>query len=140
MSGYNRVYSEGEVLRAIEGSDGVFAVVARGLCCSCRYAKRAINKWERTREAFETEKAKFDAKVFDRLNNGLNKNQKWAVLRALDTKSAGLGFSELEYKKNLENATAELMPVSVNIQTIDASKRAVKGLPDAKEVEGEIVE
>lgn len=48
-------YKKEEVLRAIEGSGGIVSVVAKRLGCHWNTARRYIDRWRETREAFSAE-------------------------------------------------------------------------------------
>jgi len=48
-------YSREKVLKAVTGCGGVVQTVAQRLGCSWKTAKRYIDKWTSTREAFEAE-------------------------------------------------------------------------------------
>ncbi len=49
-------YTRDAVLRAIEGCAGLISYVAQRLDCDWRTARRYIDRWDETREAFEAER------------------------------------------------------------------------------------
>lgn len=84
--------SKEATLQAIKGSLGIVSTIARRLQCESRTAKKLIDKWEETREAFESEK-EF---VLDLAENGLYdallKKEQWAVKFILSTKGQSRGY------------------------------------------------
>ena len=55
MATGRRGYTMDQVLAAIHGSGGIVKIVQDRLGCSWKTARKYINKWATTREAFETE-------------------------------------------------------------------------------------
>lgn len=80
------------VINAIEGSAGIVSNVARKLGVAWHTAKRYIESWEATREAFEAERERVTDLAESRLIDEINGGEQWAVKFWLTTKGRTRGF------------------------------------------------
>ena len=74
-----RGFKQAQVLTAIKGSAGIMSTIARRLDCDWTTAKKYVNKWDKTRQAFADE----DEAIIDLAESILYKS-----IRAGDTRDA----------------------------------------------------
>ncbi|MBN2011947.1 hypothetical protein JW960_21640 [candidate division KSB1 bacterium] len=83
-----------QVLKAIEGSRGIVNEVAKKLGCNWRTAKRYIENWLTTKQAFTDETEILidtaESKLFEALDNG----DLWAIKFILTTKGRVRGYED----------------------------------------------
>jgi transposase len=87
-------YSEKLVLEAIKGTGGIVSQVAKRLGCDWSIAKKYINKWEKTKKAYDDEREAIldlaESAVYKAIKEGNTQDAKW-VLATIGKKR---GFSE----------------------------------------------
>lgn len=87
-------FKQDTVLEAITNSYGVINTVSKRLKCSWCTAKKYIQKWEKTREAFKQETEIIldiaETVIFESVENGDIATAKWI----LSTKGASRGYCE----------------------------------------------
>jgi hypothetical protein len=85
---------QSDVLKAIKGSGGVMSTIAKRLDCAWYTARKYVNEWEATRQAYEDEEQMIldlaESKIYESINNGNTQDAKWL----LATKGKKRGFTE----------------------------------------------
>lgn len=85
---------QADVLQAIQGSGAVMSTIAKRLGVAWYTAKRYVNKWETTRQAFDDEEQKIldlaESAIYQSIQNGNTQDAKWL----LSTKGKNRGFTE----------------------------------------------
>ena len=83
-----------DVLKAIKGSGAVMSTIAKRLDCAWYTARKYVNEWEATRQAYEDEEQMIldlaESKIYESINNGNTQDAKWL----LATKGKKRGFTE----------------------------------------------
>lgn len=76
-------YPRDLVLKAISGSGGVMNTIAARLKCDWHTAKRYVEKWKETVEAYEAENEKVldlaESKLYESIQNGNTQDAKWLL-------------------------------------------------------------
>lgn len=84
MPNYKAAKKE-DVLSAIKGSYGIVLTIAGRLGCESRTAKKLIDRWEETRQAYEDENNHIldicESKVYKSVIEGDLNNAKWVLSR-----------------------------------------------------------
>lgn len=84
MASYKNITKD-QVLEAINGSVGITLTVANRLNCTWATAKSLIERWEETREAFQSETEKIldlaEGQVFKAVQAGDIATAKWVLAR-----------------------------------------------------------
>ncbi len=86
-------YSMEKVLDAVEISHGVTANVAAELGCTWETAVKYIGKWKATRELHEVQKCKLAEICISKYIEAIERGERWAIERALDTVGRRDGLS-----------------------------------------------
>lgn len=111
-------YSKESLLEAINGSGGIVSTIADRLGCQWCTARKYINQWEETKQAFddETERVldKAESVLHESINEGNTHDAKWY----LSTKGKKRGFSE---KHELEHSGPGGGPLEVSVNFVKAS-------------------
>jgi len=85
---------QAQVLKAIKGSGAVMSTIAKRLDCAWYTARKYVNEWEATRQAYEDEEQMIldlaESKIYESINNGNTQDAKWL----LATKGKKRGFTE----------------------------------------------
>ena len=92
-------YSKKQVLEAAEESDGVMEYVAEKLGCCWETAKRYVEKWEETKEAFTVAECRLHALAYRSFIDEVEKGTRWAVERVLDTTARRNGHGLIDRQK-----------------------------------------
>jgi len=101
-------YSKIKVLEAVENSAGVMEYVAVKLGCTWLTAKRYVDKWDETREAFDNAECKLHALAYQNFHKAVRNGERWAIERVLDTKARRNGHGIVDHKKIDLNASGEV--------------------------------
>jgi len=78
-------YTIDQVLDAVNNSAGVMEYVAQKLNCTWDTARKYVNKWEETKEAFEVSECKLHTLAYKSFHKAISDGERWAVERILDT-------------------------------------------------------
>lgn len=74
MGRKKKIYKKADILEAIKGSGGIVTTIALSLNCDWHTAKKNINKYEETREAFDGESETgldlVEGKAYQQAKNG----------------------------------------------------------------------
>ncbi len=101
---------QADVLKAIKGSGAVMSTIAKRLDCAWYTARKYVNEWEATRQAYEDEEQMIldlaESKIYESINNGNTQDAKWL----LATKGKKRGFSERH-----EITGADGIPIEVSV-------------------------
>ena len=85
---------QADVLKAIKGSGAVMSTIAKRLGCAWYTARKYVNKWGATRQAYEDEEQMIldlaESKIYESINNGNTQDAKWL----LAMKGKKRGFTE----------------------------------------------
>jgi len=92
-------YKENQVLEAVKKSAGVMEYVAVKLNCDWHTAKRYVNKWETTKEAFANSECKLHMVAYQSFHKALANGERWAVERMLDTSARRNGHGLVDHKR-----------------------------------------
>lgn len=102
----HKAYSKELVLEAINECHGVILTVAQRLGCRWDTARRYIDKWETTKQAFDNEREKLldmaESVVFKAIENGDIQTAKW-VLATLGRDRGYNERQEIVHSGELEN-------------------------------------
>lgn len=83
--GKSRNFTRDQVLEAISGSGGIIVGIAKALRANWDTAKKYVNKWEETRNAFEAEMQvtldKSESIIFGNIDHAYRKNLKGVASR-----------------------------------------------------------
>jgi len=78
-----RGFKQAQVLTAIKGSAGIMSTIARRLDCDWTTAKRYVNKWEKTRQAFADEDEAIidmaEGVLYKSIKEGNTQDAKWLL-------------------------------------------------------------
>lgn len=95
-------FTKEQVLEAIKGCSTIVSKVAQRLKCDWNTAKKYINKWKETKEAFENERQTTldfaESKLLENISNGHEGSIKWF----LSKKGKDRGYGE-DPNEMLEN-------------------------------------
>ena len=107
--GAPKTYKQEDMLEAIKGSGAIVSTIAKRLGCKWITAKRYIEKWEATRQAFADEQETIldmaESKLYESIQGGNTQDAKWL----LSTKGKDRGFNE---KHEIEHSGAVQISVS----------------------------
>ena len=92
-------YKENQVLEAVKKSAGVMEYVAVKLNCDWHTAKKYVNKWETTKEAFANSECKLHMVAYQSFHKALANGERWAVERMLDTSARRNGHGLVDHKQ-----------------------------------------
>ncbi len=88
----SRDFTRKQVLTAIKGSGAIMSTVARRLDCEWTTAKRYVNKWEKTRIAFESEDNTVldlaESVLYQSIKDGNTQDAKWLLAKRRRNKYA----------------------------------------------------
>ncbi len=105
---------QADVLKAIKGSGAVMSTIAKRLDCAWYTARKYVNEWEATRQAYEDEEQMIldlaESKIYESINNGNTQDAKWL----LATKGKKRGFTERH-----EITGADNEPIRIEIINAD---------------------
>jgi hypothetical protein len=82
------------ILTAIRGSAGIVNTVARRIDKDWHTAKRYINKWEETKQAFQAENETITDLGETELIKAMQRGEAWAIKFYLTTKGKTRGYGE----------------------------------------------
>ena len=92
--GAPKTYKQADVLEAIKGSGAIVSTIAKRLGCKWITAKRYVEKWEATKQAYLDEQETIldmaESKLYESIQTGNTQDAKWL----LSTKGKARGFSE----------------------------------------------
>ena len=92
-------YEMDQVLAAIATSAGVMSYVAVKLGCGWEAARKYVNKWPETKEAFQEATSKLDAVAYKSFIKAIEAGERWAVERVLDTSARRDGHGMTDHAK-----------------------------------------
>ena len=92
-------YTKKDVLEAIDNSAGVMEYVAVRLGCTWRTARKYVDKWEETEEAFEASECRLHALAYKSFHTAIKSGERWAVERILDTSARRNGHGMVDHKQ-----------------------------------------
>ena len=111
--GAPKKYTQKNILEAIKGSGAIVSTIAKRLDCEWITAKRYINKWEETKQAFldeeETVLDMCESTLYTSVKGGDTQSAKWI----LATKGKRRGFTE---RHEITGADGDALEVSVKWQ------------------------
>jgi len=93
-----KAYKKETVLEAVVKSAGVMEYVAQKLGCSWDTAKKYVNKWEETKEAFSIAECKLHTIAYQSFHKAIKGGERWAVERILDTSARRNGHGMVDHK------------------------------------------
>lgn len=105
-------YTKKQVLDAMNKCNGSYSAVADSLNCSAVTAKKYVNKWNETQEAFEVSRSKLIAVASRSFMGALKAGERWAVERVLDTigRDEGLGLVQ---KHEIDSSVSGDMKIEI---------------------------
>jgi len=92
-------YTQEQVLQAIYKADGVMEYVAKELGCTWITAKSYVDKWDETRDAFDTTECALHARAYRKFHEAIESGERWAIERILDTSARRNGHGLVEHKQ-----------------------------------------
>ena len=92
-------YKKEEVLTAVNNSAGVMEYVAVKLNCNWHTAKKYVEKWDETKEAFENSECKLHSLAYQSFHKAIQNGERWAVERMLDTSARRNGHGLVDHKQ-----------------------------------------
>ena len=103
-------YTAEQVEEAVKGSMGFMSKVAKKLGCDNKTAKRYVMKYEKSRDALESEtEVIFDA-AEGKLYEAILKGEAWAIKFLLSMKGQGRGYMITNYIKQDKSS-----PLNINL-------------------------
>ena len=107
---------QSQVLKAIKGSGAVISTIAKRLDCAWYTARKWVNHWDVTRQAYEDELETIldmaESAVYKSIQEGNTQDAKWL----LSTKGKYRGFSE----KHDINLSGNVGPDHYIVEFVDA--------------------
>ena len=94
-----KAYKKQTVLEAVTNSAGVMEYVAQKLSCSWETAKKYVDKWEETKEAFAISECKLHTLAYKSFHKAIGNGERWAVERILDTSARRNGHGLVDHKE-----------------------------------------
>lgn len=91
-------YKKQQVLDAVNNSAGVMEYVAQKLGCTWATARRYVDKWDETREAFDISECKLHTLAYKSFHKAIGSGERWAVERILDTSARRNGHGTVDHK------------------------------------------
>jgi hypothetical protein len=91
-------YTKQQVLDAIKNSAGVMEYVAIKLNCTWRTARKYVDKWVDTTEAFQHEECRLHALAYKGFHKAIADGERWAIERILDTAARRNGHGLVDHK------------------------------------------
>jgi hypothetical protein len=91
-------YKKEQVLEAVNNSAGVMEYVAQKLNCTWETARKYVNKWEETKEAFAVSECKLHTLAYKSFHKAVANGERWAVERMLDTSARRNGHGLVDHK------------------------------------------
>lgn len=104
-------YEKEQVLLAVNNSAGVMEYVAVKLNCAWETARRYVNKWPETKEAFASSECKLHALAYKSFHRAIAEGERWAVERVLNTSARRNGHGDVEHQKIEHNHRVGVMIV-----------------------------
>ena len=92
-------YTKEQVMGAVLSSAGVMEYVAVKLECCWETARKYVNKWEETKEAFNIGECKLHTVAYKSFHKALAGGERWAVERMLDTSARRNGHGMVDHKE-----------------------------------------
>ena len=114
-------YKQKEVLSAVEKSEGIMEYVAAELSCSWDTARKYVDQWESTREAFLVATAELHALAYRSFHKAVAAGERWAVERVLDTSARRNGHGIVTRNRS-----------EVEIHSVDAPTDEARRIARAK--------
>jgi len=109
-------YTKETVLEAVNNSAGVMEYVAQRLGCTWRIARKYVDKWDETKEAFEVSECKLHTLAYRSFHKAIKNGERWAVERMLDTSARRNGHGMVDHKKvEVSNPDETLKPNIIQI-------------------------
>ena len=112
--GAPKKYTQQNVLEAIKGSGAIVSTVARRLGCEWITAKRYIEAWEDTAQAFKDEEETILDMAESKLYEAIQKDDIQAAKWLLSTKGKRRGYSE---RHEITGANSE--PIRIEVVNAD---------------------
>jgi hypothetical protein len=107
---------QSDVLKAIKGSGAVMSTIAKRLDCAWYTARKYVNKWDATKQAYEDEEQMIldlaESKIYESINNGNTQDAKWL----LATKGKKRGFTE---RQEITGADGGAVDIAVRIHFVN---------------------
>lgn len=92
-------YTKKEVLKAIEGANGVMEYVANRLGCTWRTARKYVDNWSETLDEFEKTETNLHSVAYQSFHKAISNGERWAIERILDTSARRNGHGTVDHKK-----------------------------------------
>lgn len=113
-------YKKSTVLEAVKRSEGVMEYVAKTLGCTWETARRYVNKWEETKDAFSLAECELHTVAYQSFHKALADGEKWAIERMLDTSARRNGHGLVEHKKvDMTSSDGSMGPTRIEIVAPD---------------------
>lgn len=91
-------YTKQQVLDAVKNSAGVMEYVAIKLNCTWRTARKYVDKWVETKDAFDHEECRLHALAYKGYHKAIAECERWAIERVLDTSARRNGHGLVDHK------------------------------------------
>jgi len=92
-------YTKEQVLEAVKNSAGVMEYIAQRLNCNWHTAKKYVEKWEETEDAFAVSECKLHTIAYKSFHKAVAAGERWAVERILDTSARRNGHGAVQHAK-----------------------------------------
>ena len=122
-------YTKQTVLDAIANCNGVMEYVALRLGCTWYTARNYVNKWEETKEAFDSSECKLHSLAYKSFHKAIDRGERWAVERVLDTSARRNGHNIVERKEvDLRSSDGSMSPTKPMTEDELKEKLRAKGI------------
>ena len=113
-------YKKDQVLNAVTNSAGVMEYVAQALNCDWKTAKKYVEKWPETKEAFAVSECKLHTLAYRSFHKAIANGERWAVERVLDTSARRNGHGMVDHKQiDHTSADGSMSPTRIEIVAPD---------------------
>ena len=113
-------YSKEQVIKAIDGSNGVVEYVAARLGCQWNTARKYIDMWEETRVAFDLTEINLHSVAYQSFHKAVANGERWALERILETSARRNGHGIVQHQQ-LDHTSSD----GTMSPTEDAKKKAL---------------
>lgn len=112
-------YTKEEVLKAIKGSSTIISTIAKSLGCDWATARKYVNKWQETIQAYENERQTVGDFAEGKLMENVKKGDMGAIKYFLSKKYKDRGYGD----NPEDDLTSAPVDKTIQIQFIDSAPK-----------------
>lgn len=117
-------YTQETVMEAIAGCNGVMEYVALRLKCTWDTARRYVNKWPETKEAFDASECNLHCLAYKSFHKAIANGERWAVERVLDTSARRNGHGIVDHKHvDHTSSDGSIAPTRIELVSAETSTK-----------------